>query len=288
MSLKIPVRLAANCGKTPGHVAWLKRLPTLLIELERRWSVSLDEPFDSEEVSCAWVAPAVCADGTAAVLKLGLPHFEAEHEIQGLRFWNGDPTVRLLEADVELNAMLLERCEPGTALRTLPEGDQDVVIARMLKRLWCSPAPPHAFRPLAALTAHWRDETLSQKKEWNDPSLVHEGLHLFSELPRTAPTSVLLTTDLHAGNVLQAKREPWLVIDPKPFVGDPAYDATQHLFNCWERLMAGPHSTISRFAELLGVDRERVRLWTFARAAAEPRESWKDDRRTAIARALMR
>ena len=25
---------------------------------------------------------------------------------------------------------------------------------------------------------------------------------------------------------------PWLVIDPKPFVGDPAYDATQHLFNC--------------------------------------------------------
>jgi len=42
---------------------------------------------------------------------------------------------------------------------------------------------------------------------------------------------VLLATDLHAGNVLRAQREPWLVIDPKPFLGDPAYDATQHLFN---------------------------------------------------------
>jgi len=39
---------------------------------------------------------------------------------------------------------------------------------------------------------------------------------------------MLLATDLHAGNVLPAAREPWLVIDPKPFTGDPAYDATQH------------------------------------------------------------
>src|SRR5215207_7784436 len=39
-----------------------------------------------------------------------------------------------------------------------------------------------------------------------------------TELSRSAPTDVLLATDLHAGNVLRARREPWLVIDPKPFV----------------------------------------------------------------------
>ncbi|HEX2090839.1 MAG TPA: aminoglycoside phosphotransferase family protein [Longimicrobiaceae bacterium] len=88
---------------------------------------------------------------------------------------------------------------------------------------------------------------------------------------------MLLATDLHAGNVLRAVREPWLVIDPKPFVGDPAYDATQHLFNCRARLRADPDGTIQRFAELLELDPERVRLWTFARAAAEPRDDWKDD-----------
>jgi streptomycin 6-kinase len=35
--------------------------------------------------------------------------------------------------------------------------------------------------------------------------------------------AVVISTDLHAGNVLGAEREPWLAIDPKPFVGDPAY-----------------------------------------------------------------
>jgi len=123
-------------------------------------------------------------------------------------------------------------------------------------------------------------------ERWSDPGLVQEGLRLLEELPRTAPREVLLVTDLHAGNVLRAQREPWLVIDPKPFVGDPAYDATQHLLNCPERLLSQPRTTIDRFADLLGVDHERVRLWTFARAVAEPRDSWKDDRLTVLARAI--
>jgi hypothetical protein len=57
-----------------------------------------------------------------------------------------------------------------------------------------------------------------------------------------------------------AQRESWLVIDPKPFVGDPPYDATQHLLNCGARLLADPHGVIWRVSDLLGVDHERVRL----------------------------
>jgi streptomycin 6-kinase len=91
---------------------------------------------------------------------------------------------------------------------------------------------------------------------------------------------------LHAGNILRAGRQPWLVIDPKPFVGDPAYDATQHLFNCSARLLSDPHRTICTFADLLGVDHERVRLWMFARAAAEPRDDWNNGALVALARAI--
>jgi streptomycin 6-kinase len=286
MALTIPTRLAANCGKTPERAAWLERLLSTLGDLQQRWSLSLGAPFDCEEVSCAWVAPATRADGTAAVLKLGMPHMEAEHEIQGLRFWDGEPTVRLLEADDDAGAMLLERCEPGTVLRTLPEPEQDRDIARLLRRLWRSPPAPHPFRPLSALTAHWSAETLACAEQWPDGGLVREGLRLLEELARTAPTEVLLATDLHAGNVLRAQRRPWLVIDPKPFVGDPAYDATQHLFNCNARMRADPHGTIRRFADLLGLDQERVRLWMFARAAAEPRDEWEEDESTALARAI--
>jgi streptomycin 6-kinase len=285
MALPIPAQLADNCRKTSERAAWLKRLPDMLRSLERRWGLTLGVPFGGEEVSCSWVARATRADGTPAVLKLGMPHMEGEHELQGLRFWNGDPVVRLLEADEELGAMLIERCLPGTALRALPESDQDVEIALLLRRLWRSPSSAHPFRSLSKLMEFWTNETLADAKKWPDAGLVREGLRLFQELPLTAPSEKLLATDLHAGNVLRAEREPWLVIDPKPFVGDPAYDATQHLLNCGARLRADPDGTITRFSDLLGVNQERVRLWTFARAAAEPRDKWKDDK-TAVARAI--
>lgn len=248
--------------------------------------LELGPAIDGEDVSCAWVAPVTLANGSPAVLKVGMPHMGGEQEIDGLRFWGGDPTVVLLEAVHALNAMLLERCQPGSLLRELPEPEQDVVIAGLLRRLWRPPSEPHPFRPLSEMTALWSQETLEQPQLWPDPGLVGEGLRLFEELPRTASSGVLLATDLHAGNVLRAQREPWLVIDPKPFVGDPAYDATQHLFNCRARLVAEPAGFISRFADLLGLEEERVRLWTFARATAETRGDWDQHDLVTVARAL--
>jgi streptomycin 6-kinase len=284
--LIVPERLTAACHGTPQRRTWLELLPHAIRELQDRWSLSLGAPFDGNDGSCAWVAPAVRRDGTRAVLKLGMPHMEAAHELEALRFWDGHATVRLLESDADLNAMLLEQCEPGTALRELPELEQDVIVAGLLLRLWRRPAAPHPFRPLAAMTAHWADETTAAARRWPaDTGLIQEGLRLLAELPRSSPDDVLLTTDLHAGNVLRAQREPWLVIDPKPFVGDRAYDATQHLFNCKNRLLTAPDAAIRRLADLLEVNNERVRLWMFARAAAEPRDTWSDDSMT-LAKAL--
>ena len=287
MTLRIPSGLAASCRKTPERAAWLDRLPDALQLLERRWSLTLDARFDSEDVSCSYVAPVMRAGGSLAVLKIGMPHTEGEHEIHGLRFWDAHPTVRLLAADDDLGAMLLERCEPGTPLRVLPECEQDVVIAGLLRRLWRVPPATNPFRPLSALMRHWSHETLAHAEQWPDPGLVREGLRLFSELPGTAPAEVLLATDLHAGNVLRAEREPWLVIDPKPFVGDPAYDATQHMFNCQTRLRSDADGTIRSFSDLLGVDHQRVQLWMFARAAAEPRDDWRNTDWASLARAVV-
>lgn len=245
--------------------AWRIAVPNNIRRLECKWSLTLGAPFNS---SCAWVAPARLPDGASAVLKLGMPHMEAEDELKGLHFWKGDGIVRVLQSDDETGAMLLERCDPRTSLRELPEQDQDVVIAGLLRRLWHRPSPEYSFRPLSQMLEYWAAETLAAQDQWLDADLVREGLRLFEELSRPAPTDVLLATDLHAGNVLRSEREPWLAIDPKPFVGDPAYDATQHLFNC-ARLTEDPHGLIQRMADLLELDSERIRLWTFARAAAE-------------------
>jgi len=286
VACNIPARLAANCKKSAEGAAWIAHLPEIIGQLRRRWSLKIGASFAGEDVSCAWVAPAELPDGTGAVLKIGLPHMESRDEISGLRFWNGDPTVRLLDADERLGAMLLERCQPGTSLRSEPEPVQDVIIAELLRRLWRPALQPPAFRPLSELMHHWSEETLAQAGQWTDKMPVREGLRLFRQLPATARAEVTLATDLHAGNVLRARRAPWLVIDPKPFVGDPAYDATQHLFNCTARLRSDPMGTIRRFTDLLGVDCERARLWMFARAASEPRDNWNDERSLALARAL--
>lgn len=286
MSFTVPDRLNAACRTSTERSAWLGRLRDVVADLENRWSLTVEAPFDSEDVSCAWVAPVARVDGSRAVLKVGMPHMEGAHEIAGLRFWNGDPTVRLLESDDELGAMLLERCDPGSALREVPEPEQDVAIAGLLRRLWRPPPAQSVFRPLAEMTAFWSAETLAAAARWPDAGQVREGLELFQELPRSASESVLLATDLHAGNVLRSSREPWLVIDPKPFVGDPAYDATQHLLNCTERVRSDPVGTIERFANLLGIDAPRLRLWLFARAAAEPRDDWDSTRLIEIARLL--
>jgi hypothetical protein len=41
-----------------------------------------------------------------------------------------------------------------------------------------------------------------------------------------------------------------------------------------------------KLSEMLGVEHERVRLWIFARAAAEPRDDWNNFELLAVARAI--
>ena len=191
MVLRIQSELGANCRKTPERSAWLEHLPDVLRKLEHVWALTPDAPLDGEEPSCSYVSAVLSANGTPAVLKIPMPHMEAEHEIHGLRFWCGNPTVRLLRADGDSGAMLLERCKPGTTLRILEESEQDVVISSLLRRLWRLPSTPHPFRPLSALTEYWSNETLAHAERWPDAGLVREGLRLFkschampSKIPR--------------------------------------------------------------------------------------------------------
>lgn len=286
--LILPTQLVENCEKTPQRRIWLESLPQLLAKLLSDWSLRLDEPFHHEGTG-SWISPVLRFDGTQAVLKLAMPHMEGKDEIQGLRYWSGRSMVQLLEADDDSGAMLLERCLPGTTLRSQPEPVQDEVIAAVLKRLWDSTTETShlpAFRPLSQMIDLWCRETMAQRQLWPDAGLVNEGLRVMRELARPSPDDVLLATDLHAGNVLRSQREPWLAIDPKPFVGDRAYDPVQHLMNCETRLHRDPTGLIERLAGMTEVDPQRLGLWVFARSAADPRDDWTNTRWMDIAKAL--
>jgi streptomycin 6-kinase len=268
-----------NLVQDPDHCAddeqqsWMASLPRVVAELAQRWSLTVGEPFQPGGRT-AWVAPASAGTGGNLVLKVARRHPEATHEADGLSEWNGDGTVRLYAtADLDDTiGLLLERCVPGNSLADRPEPEQDVVIATLLRRLWREPTPGHPFLPLQEMCDQWADE-FERKTEAGrgnlDPGLAREGIELFRTLPSTAERHVLLCTDLHADNVLAAQREPWLVIDPKPYVGDPTYDALQHMLNCEQRLDDDPCGLARRMADLLDLDSERLLLWLFARCVQE-------------------
>jgi len=147
-------------------------------------------------------------------------------------------------------------------------------VAGLLRRLWAQPHAAYPFRPLAQMCAAWagefeREYAAAGAADRIDPGLARAGIALFRALPEAAGDRVLLCTDLHGDNILAAQRAPWLVIDPKPYVGDPAYDLLQHMLNCEDRLAADPAGLADRMAGLAGVDAGRTRQWLFARSVQE-------------------
>ena len=120
------------------------------------------------------------------------------------------------------------------------------------------PGQPHTagpFRPLAQMRAAWaeefeREHAAASAADRIDPGLARAGIALFRALPETAGNRVLPCTDLHGGNILAAQRAPWLVIDPKPYLGDPACNVLQHMLNCEDRLAADPAGSATRMAGL--------------------------------------
>jgi streptomycin 6-kinase len=276
MPLVLPTNLLESTRQDlfPERREWVERLPGIVCELAERWSLRLGEPYQPGG-QCSWVAPVCDAAGRELVLKVSWRHDEAAQEADGLMAWGGRGAVLLHDVHVSgpTSALLLERCRPGTTLGlAVPEPEQDVVLAGLLRQLWKAPHDGYPFRPLQAMCHAWAAEfqqRLAASPDVLDLGLARAGMELFRSLPATARQTVLLCTDLHAGNVLAAQREPWLVIDPKPYVGDPTYDPLQHLLNCEQRLVADPLGLVRRMADLLGLDSERLTWWLFARCVQE-------------------
>jgi streptomycin 6-kinase len=256
----------ADAGLT--HDAWLERVPELVDECVDAWDLRLGHPYPAG--AAGYTVRADLADGTPAVLKVIFPHREAEHEASALRVWDGDGAVRLLDYDEGRWAMLLERCEPGTLLAEAESETALDVFIELLPRLWTNWGAP--FRPLADEASWWIE---SLPGDWEragrpfDRRLVDTAIGLLRELSDSQGDQVLLHQDLHADNVLAAEREPWLVIDPKPLVGEREFGMAPIVRDV--ELGRGRRDLQRRFDRLtsdLGLDRDRARGWTIGQTIA--------------------
>jgi len=250
---------------------WLTSLPERIAALEREWGFRTGPALDHG--GCvSWVAPVELEAGSDAILKIGLPDDEGRFEAEALRFLDGQGAVRLLHASEDGFSMLLERCIPGTDLWSLGDDEADAVAAGLLPRLWREPDPTAPFIALTDVVAQWCEMMPGMAAEGYAPDLIAHAIARGQELAASQPQHVLLHSDFHPGNVLAAQREPWLMIDPKPAMGDPAYDLAQWLANRYDAVIQAADPVlayryqIDRFAERLGLDPARIAGWAFVKA----------------------
>jgi len=247
----------------------------LAAELAELWELRLEAPFPGGNASLA--LPVRQADGSGAVLKLNFPEAVTAHEADALAWWNGSGAARLLAVDRERDALLVELCEPGTQLWDEDEETAFVAAAGVLRRLWRPASAEHPFRLLADEARRWLEELPARWERLGRPferRLLDRALAALAELGPDQQEAVVVHQDFHGGNVLRARREPWLAIDPKPLVGERAFDTASLLRDRRHELAraAAPGRLIERRLDVLevelGLDRERVRGWGIAHALA--------------------
>jgi streptomycin 6-kinase len=266
----IPEAFARGTVAREGEAGetWLAELPAIVEELLSRWECTVDGAVAHGQVGV--IVPVHRVAGPAA-LKVSFPHPGNQHEPDAFTAWGGRGAVLLYERDDDHFAMLLERAQPATLSDV--GGDDVAAAAGRLSHRLSIPAPSDLPR-LADQADDWEEELRQGAADFPGAlpgTVLDTALAVIDELGRNQP-DVLVHGDFHARNILRAEREPWLAVDPKGYVGDPAYDGGT-LLNPRalalieaEDLMKALRHELDVFAETAELDRERVRRWAHLRA----------------------
>ena len=204
------------------------------------------------------------------MLKLAGSFDAARSEAEALRFFDGHGVARLLDAEVERRALMMERLFPGRPLSRL--GNEEAATSASIAVLRALPSglPPDDVFPRLPDRALELAGTLVPRFEAAGrpfhEQLVREAGALLDELSAPVAEQAVLHGDLHRGNVL-AGRGGWVAVDPSPLLGDRAYDAGAMLRDDPEAVLAAASAVamlrrrLDRACAELGLDRDRVRGW---------------------------
>ncbi|SEC85676.1 aminoglycoside phosphotransferase family protein [Streptomyces sp. TLI_105] len=262
--MHVPEELAQSQAKYNGEAgrAFVDGLPERAEEFLGRWGLRITGPSMHGMASLVLPVERV-ADGARAALKMQLLDDETEGEPLGLRVWDGDGVVRLLDHDAATGTMLLERLDEDRPLSTVTDTREALgILAGLLARLVAVPAP-EGLRTLGDIAAGMLAEVpaAAARLGADDAALLRDCAAAVREVAGE-PGDRLLHWDLHFGNVLAGEREPWLAIDPKPLAGDPGFELLPALMDRFD-----PDGFLWGFdllAEVVG-DRRRAVAWTLGR-----------------------
>ncbi len=280
-------------ARDPAGAAWLASLPRLAEECAERWGLVLGRPLPGGHVSLTLAATR--QDGMPAVVKLRMPDEESRFEADALALWDGCGAARLLERDDDRWALLIERLDPGTSLLERPDDEAVETVGSLLHTLHAVPAPDGPFTRLADVATTWAENLPRRWERLGRPferRLLDTAVDACAALPDDA-SPVVLHQDLHAGNVLR-DGDGWRVIDPKPLLGDAAFDCAAIVRDRRHpALPADLEGVVARRLDQIvaatGYDRARVRAWGITHTLAWGMSDHEiDEGMVACARALLR
>ncbi|MDQ6656907.1 MAG: aminoglycoside phosphotransferase family protein [Actinomycetota bacterium] len=261
VSIEVPAPLAELTVLREGEAgrAWLAALPGLVDRLCEEWRLQIDGP--PRHGGAGLITP-VSREADRYALKVSWPNAEVELEIRALSAWAGHGTVRLVDERPADGACLLDWIDSDRTLADVPIDKALTEAARLIRRL-AIPAPP-GFPRLSELTQEWlttqdaRSARLGGVVPGRALARVREAC---TELGPTA-AEVMVNRDLHYENVVDGG-DSWVVVDPKPVVGDPEFALAPLL---WRRLeetggQAGLDRRLRRLLDGAGLDERRARGW---------------------------
>ena len=248
-----------------GSEAWLDELPSLVETLAQDWSLTIGPTLSGGHL--ALVVEATGSDGTAAVLKIGVPGTRRRlgFEATALRLADGDGCATLLRDDLDRDALLLERLGPAMYGVVPDPATRHDLLCDLASRMW-RPIDAHVDLPSGADLAREYAELLPRL--WEDTgracsqATVEDALACMERRRRAHDDrhAVLVHGDVHDLNVLQAADGTFKLVDPGGLRAEPACDLGT-IVRCnpdfGDDLWARTH----RLAERTGVDTTAIWEW---------------------------
>ncbi|MBS1987146.1 phosphotransferase [Candidatus Dependentiae bacterium] len=265
---------------------WLTSLPDCIAICAKQWG--LTDLIVSPHLSFNYILMARRSiDNAPVVIKLGYDAAMLQHEQLALELYNGNGCVRLLAHDTDQQALLLEQLLPARPLSSSFPHQEELAIeqaVRIMNQLHTVPLPKGGAWSQLPHIDDWLSLFEHLDLEAHTIPLAHlrKARTLAKQLLATQRAPVLLHGDLHQGNIL-SDGATWRAIDPKGVVGEPAYEVGTFIRNPTQLLVEHEQAVelirnrIDRFSQLLQIDRQRIKEWSYVQAVLAAVWNEQDD-----------
>ena len=249
--------------------SWLGQLPIIITELTQRWNLSDITPVNN--MSYNYVAKAkLKVNNKPVVLKIICDKALIEDEYRALKHFNGKGSIKVLNMNPDLNALLLEQAVPGCLLKAHhPKKVENTIeiYAQVVKALSSHNLSKNDYTHVS----HWCKAIDRINDERIEKCYISKAKELKEYLLSSAKNEYLCHGDLHLENIIQ-QSEKWLSIDPKGIVGEMAFEAAAFDLTDKSEWSITPNTIqakiitrIERLANALQIDKNRLLAWVFLR-----------------------